>query len=207
MEALLQQIIALGANRIEAVFHRYGEMGAAQGQMPGREEGRRKSEDEQEQDKASQLALSASSVCNEGDYVRKAYRMRSAFRKKPLFLCDNQCSERTLSFWQFASEVIKEGEKSYATNLCQKCYNESLTARGDKPLTKWRWYQFVVKKAHHGRLWTMTGKEQCKREMWEYFCQERLRVIMFREEAEKERRAGYRASVSRNRQPESAWSK
>ena len=42
-------------------------MGAAQEQMPGREEGRRNSEDEQEQDKASQqLALSASSGCNEG---------------------------------------------------------------------------------------------------------------------------------------------
>ena len=42
-------------------------MGAAQGQMPGREEGRRSSEDEQEQDKAShQLALSGSSECNEG---------------------------------------------------------------------------------------------------------------------------------------------
>ena len=41
-------------------------MGAAQGQMPGREEGRRSSEDNQEQDKTSkQLALSASSGCNE----------------------------------------------------------------------------------------------------------------------------------------------
>ena len=50
--------------------------------------------------------------------------------RKPLFRCDNQCSEKTLSFWQLASVVIKEGEESYATNLCQKCYNESLAARG-----------------------------------------------------------------------------
>ena len=70
MEALLQHIIALGANRVEAMFQRYGQMGATQGQMPGREEGRRNSEDEQEQDKASQqLALSASSGCNEGTPV------------------------------------------------------------------------------------------------------------------------------------------
>ena len=45
LEALWQQLIALGANGIEAfarMLHR--EMGAAQGQMPGREEGRRDSE-------------------------------------------------------------------------------------------------------------------------------------------------------------------
>ena len=61
MEALWQQFIAVGANRVEAMFQRYRVMGAAQGQMPGREEGGRNSEDEHEQDKASQqLALSAS---------------------------------------------------------------------------------------------------------------------------------------------------
>ena len=60
MEALWQQFIALGVNRIEVFVQRLQrEMGTAQGQMPGREEGTRKSEDEQEQDKASQqLALS-----------------------------------------------------------------------------------------------------------------------------------------------------
>ena len=50
----------------------------------------------------------------------------------PLFRCDTQCSEETLSFWQFPSVVIKEDEESYATNLCQKCYNESLKAKGEK---------------------------------------------------------------------------
>ena len=54
MEALWQQIIALGANRVEAMFQKCREMGSAQGQMPGREEGRRDSEDEQEQGKACQ---------------------------------------------------------------------------------------------------------------------------------------------------------
>ena len=67
-EALWQQFIALGANRVEVFVQRLQrETGTAQGQMPGREEGRRNSEDEQEQDKASQqLALSAPSGCNEG---------------------------------------------------------------------------------------------------------------------------------------------
>ena len=36
--------------------------------------------------------------------------------QRHLFCCDNQCSEMTLSFWQFASVVIKEGEASYTTN-------------------------------------------------------------------------------------------
>ena len=48
--------------------------------------------------------------------------------KKPLFRCDNQCSENSLTFWQFASVVIKEGEESFTTNLCQQCYNDSLVA-------------------------------------------------------------------------------
>ena len=49
LEALWQQLIALGANGIEAFVQRLQrEMGAAQGQMP-RVEGRRNSEDEQEQ--------------------------------------------------------------------------------------------------------------------------------------------------------------
>ena len=34
------------------------------------------------------------------------------------------------------------------------------------------------------------GEEQYIREMWEYYCRERLRVKSFREEAEKERQAG-----------------
>ena len=35
-----------------------------------------------------------------------------------------------LSNWQLASVVIQEGEESYTTNLCQKCYNDSLRAKG-----------------------------------------------------------------------------
>ena len=42
--------------------------------------------------------------------------------------------------------MIKDGEESYTTNLCQQCCNESLVARGDKPLTKRQWYEFVQKK-------------------------------------------------------------
>ena len=79
--------------------------------------------------------------------------------QEPLFRCDKRCSGETLSFWQFASVVIKEGEESHTTNLCQQCYNKSLVARGDKQLTKWEWYEFVEKKAHRVRLSRVLGKE------------------------------------------------
>ena len=45
--------------------------------------------------------------------------------QKLMFRCDSQCSGKTLSFWQLASVVIKEGDESNTTNLCQKCYNET----------------------------------------------------------------------------------
>ena len=49
--------------------------------------------------------------------------------QKLMFRCDNQCSEKTVSFWQLASVVIHEGEESYRTNICQKCYNDSLKVK------------------------------------------------------------------------------
>ena len=44
--------------------------------------------------------------------------------QKPVSRRDNQRSENTLSFWQLSLVVIQEGEESYTTNFCQKCYNE-----------------------------------------------------------------------------------
>ena len=106
--------------------------------------------------------------------------MRSVFRKS----C---CFDVTVSFWQLASVVIKEGEESYTTKKCQKCYNESLKAKREKPLTNVLWRDFAEQKTHHERLWKMMGKEQYERGMWE---KERDRVNMFREQAEEEKQAG-----------------
>ena len=68
LEALWQQLIAWRANGILAFAQKLQrEMGAAQGQMPRREEGRRTGEDEQEQGRISQqLVLSAPGGINEG---------------------------------------------------------------------------------------------------------------------------------------------
>ena len=68
MVELWQQLIAFGANRIEVfVLKLQRQVGVFQEQMPGREEGRRNSEDEQEQGKTSQLlVLPAPGRSNEG---------------------------------------------------------------------------------------------------------------------------------------------
>ena len=67
-----------------------------------------------------------------------------------MFRCDNQCSEKTLSYWQLASAV---------TNLHQKCFNKHLQEKGEEPLTNVKWRQVVEKKAYRERMWKMMGKE------------------------------------------------
>ena len=37
---------------------------------------------------------------------------------KPLFRFDNQCSEKTLSYWQLASVELNEGAEAHTSNLC-----------------------------------------------------------------------------------------
>ena len=54
---------------------------------------------------------------------------------KPLFRCDNQCSEKTLSYWQLASVVVNDGDEACTTNLCPMCFNKHLQAKEEGPLT------------------------------------------------------------------------
>ena len=67
---------------------------------------------------------------------------------KPLFRCDKQRSEKTLSYWWLASVVVNEGGEACTTNLCQKCFKEHLQAKGEEPLTNVQWRQVVEKKAY-----------------------------------------------------------
>ena len=72
------------------------------------------------------------------------YQVRSVFRRKRcIVVTSKQCSEKSLSYWQLASVVIDKG----TTKLCQKCFNNSLQAEGEKPLTNVQWRQVVEKKA------------------------------------------------------------
>ena len=50
--------------------------------------------------------------------------------RRPMFWCDNRCSDKAVRFWQFASVVVDDVKESYTVNLCQQCYNERLTAQG-----------------------------------------------------------------------------
>ena len=65
---------------------------------------------------------------------------------KPLFRCDRQCSEKTLSCWQLASVVVNEGDEAFSTNLCQKCFNKHLQAKREEPLTNMKWRQVVERR-------------------------------------------------------------
>ena len=60
--------------------------------------------------------------------------------------CDKQCREKSFSYGQSASVVINEGQESYTTNLCWKCFNNSLKAEGEKTLTTVQWRQLVEKR-------------------------------------------------------------
>ena len=71
--------------------------------------------------------------------------------QKLMFRCDNQCSEKTLSFWQLASVVIQEGEESYTTDICQKCCIGSLKAK-EKNTDNLAVETVREHKAHRGRL-------------------------------------------------------
>ena len=86
---------------------------------------------------------------------------RSASRKAHVLGWQNRCSDKALSFWQFVSVVVEEGEESNTANLCQQCYNKHLMVKGEAPLTKWQWYAVVETKAHIvagcGECWGKTS--------------------------------------------------
>ena len=86
------------------------------------------------------------------------------------------------SFWQFASVVVEECEESNTANLCQRCYNKNMMAKGDAPLTKLQWYAVSAS----WQAMDNAGKDQNIQGMWEYFSFERLKAEEFVKEAEKE---------------------
>ena len=106
--------------------------------------------------------------------------------QRPMFWCDNRCSDKALRFWQFASVVVEDVKESYTANLCQQ-YNESLTAKGLAPLKNWQLKAVVEKKAHRGRLSRMLGEDQYKQGMWEYYSLESVKATTFVKDAETEK--------------------
>ena len=109
---------------------------------------------------------------------------------RPLFRCDKQYSEKTLSFWKLASVVVKKEMKHIRPTCVRSVSTKNLQAKGEEPLSNVQWGQVVEKKAYRGRMWKMMGKEPHLRGMWEYFLQQMSRVKGFRELADEEKQAG-----------------
>ena len=88
-----------------------------------------------------------------------------------------------VSNWQPASVVINEGDEAYTTNLCQKCFNEDLQAKGEKLLTNGAVERGGVKGG-------VSVKDVENDGMWEHFSCERSKAKKFRELADEEKQAG-----------------
>ena len=89
-------------------------------------------ESEETQDYVREAKSAEQEEVKEGIFVPS----RMSVPQKQLFLCDNQCSEKTLSYWQSASVVMQEGEESHTTDICKMCFNKSLKAKGEKTTDK-----------------------------------------------------------------------
>ena len=112
--------------------------------------------------------------------------------QRPMFRCDNRCSDKAFRFWQFASVVVEDGKESHTAN-----YNESLTAKGLALLKNWQWKAVVEKKAHRGRLRRMLGKDQYIQGMWEFFSLERVKAKKFMKNAKEEKQEGMQGQWQR----------
>ena len=139
-------------------------------------------ESEETQDYVSEAKSTEQEEMEERIFVPSAVR---SVPQKPLFRCDNQCREKTLSFWQLASVVGNEGDEAYTTNLCQKSFNKHLQAGvkcavdtgGGKEGVPWKAVENDGQRTIHTRNVGI-------------FCQGRSREKRFRELAEQEQQAG-----------------
>ena len=86
-------------------------------------------ESEETQDYVGEAKSTEHEEEEERTFVPSAVSVRVPL--KPLFRCDNQCSEKTLIYWQLASVVVNEGDEAHATNLCQNCFNKHFQAQGE----------------------------------------------------------------------------
>ena len=110
---------------------------------------------------------------------------------KPLFRCDSQCSEKTLSYLQLASVVVIEGDEAHTRPTCVRSVSTNTCTQKEKSRCEMCSGDRVVeKKAYRGRMWNMMGKEPYLHGMWEYFLQERSKVKRFRGLADEEKQAG-----------------
>ena len=78
------------------------------------------------------------------------------------------------------SVVVEDGKEAYTVNLCQQCYNESLTVKSLALFEKLgSGRQSWKRKKHRGRLWSTLGEDQYIQGIWEYFSLERVKAKKF----------------------------
>ena len=116
--------------------------------------------------------------------------------QKLIFRCDNQCTEKSLSFWQLASVVTREGEESYTTDICQKCYNDSLKAKGEKNTDKMEVERVRGAKGAPWKAFENVGKRT--------ICMRNVGTLL---PLKRKSRQEYKASGSWIHRPKNTWSK
>ena len=79
---------------------------------------------------------------------------------------------------------------SFSTNLCQKCFQKTLSGEGEEPQTNVKWKQVVGKTASQRTMWKMMEKEPYLFRMWERFSSERSKAKKVRQLADGEKQNG-----------------
>ena len=88
--------------------------------------------------------------------------------------------------------MIKEGEESYTTNLCQKLYNESLKAKGEKNTDKLAVERVREAKSAPWKALENDGKRTIRAGNVGILFAKKEKAKRFREQAEEEKQAGTR---------------
>ena len=52
--------------------------------------------------------------------------------RRPIYWCNNRCSEKAIRYWQIAPMVVEEGGEAHTINQCQQCYIEKLVLLGNE---------------------------------------------------------------------------
>ena len=109
---------------------------------------------------------------------------------KPSFRCDNQCSEKSFSYWQLALVVVDEGDEAYTTNLRLKCFNKHLQAKRRTAADKRAVERGGGKDGVSSKNVENVGGKAFYACFVGYFLQERSRVKRYRELADEEKQTG-----------------
>ena len=87
------------------------------------------------------------------------------------------------------------GVEVRTVNLCQQCYNESLTAQGLAPLKNWQWK--TVAESASWQTMENAGERPAHARNWEFLSFERAKAKKFLNDAKKEKQEGIQGQWQR----------